>query len=170
MPRPATLRRQHVYGLCRKTLPHQPPAGGSFSLGGEAKSDIYYLKRGDISWFLSQSTGPSGPVNPAWPRHWPRIWACLRRHRRYVPLHRLYAVRGRGSPRRRHCSRTAAEDPAGYPPVGRRTKHIYLNGEDVSDAIRAENIGMAASAASAHRRAYLPCWIPSAGRPPARTS
>ena len=29
-------------------------------------------------------------------------------------------------------------------------QHIYLNGEDVSDAIRAENIGMAASAVSAH--------------------
>ena len=30
-------------------------------------------------------------------------------------------------------------------------QHIYLNGEDVSDAIRAENIGMAASAVAAHR-------------------
>ena len=29
-------------------------------------------------------------------------------------------------------------------------QHIYLNGEDVSDAIRAENIGMAASAVAAH--------------------
>lgn len=29
-------------------------------------------------------------------------------------------------------------------------QHIYLNGEDVSGAIRAENIGMAASAAAAH--------------------
>ena len=37
------------------------------------------------------------------------------------------------------------------------TQHIYLNGEDVSDAIRAENIGMAASAVSAHPpvRAFL---------------
>lgn len=36
-------------------------------------------------------------------------------------------------------------------------QHIYLNGEDVSDAIRAENIGMAASAVSAHPpvRAFL---------------
>ena len=30
------------------------------------------------------------------------------------------------------------------------TQHIYLNGEDVSTAIRAENIGMAASAVAAH--------------------
>ena len=30
------------------------------------------------------------------------------------------------------------------------TQHVYLNGEDVSTAIRAENIGMAASAVSAH--------------------
>ena len=30
------------------------------------------------------------------------------------------------------------------------TQHIYLNGEDVSDAIRAENIGMAASVVSAY--------------------
>lgn len=30
------------------------------------------------------------------------------------------------------------------------TQHIYLNGEDVSEAIRAEEIGMAASAVSAH--------------------
>lgn len=36
-------------------------------------------------------------------------------------------------------------------------QHIYLNGEDVSNAIRAENIGMAASAVSAHPpvRAFL---------------
>ena len=36
-------------------------------------------------------------------------------------------------------------------------QHIYLNGEDVSDSIRAENIGMAASAVSAHPpvRAFL---------------
>ena len=36
-------------------------------------------------------------------------------------------------------------------------QHIYLNGEDVSDAIRAENIGMAASTVSAHPpvRAFL---------------
>ena len=36
-------------------------------------------------------------------------------------------------------------------------QHIYLNGEDVSDDIRAENIGMAASAVSAHPpvRAFL---------------
>ena len=30
------------------------------------------------------------------------------------------------------------------------TQHVYLNGEDVSTAIRAENIGMAASAVAAH--------------------
>ena len=30
------------------------------------------------------------------------------------------------------------------------TQHVYLNGEDVSEAIRAEEIGMAASAVSAH--------------------
>lgn len=30
------------------------------------------------------------------------------------------------------------------------TQHVYLNGEDVSEAIRAEKIGMAASAVSAH--------------------
>ena len=30
------------------------------------------------------------------------------------------------------------------------SQHVYLNGEDVSDAIRAENIGMAASAVAAH--------------------
>jgi len=30
------------------------------------------------------------------------------------------------------------------------TQHIYLNGEDVSEAIRAEEIGMAASVVSAH--------------------
>ena len=30
------------------------------------------------------------------------------------------------------------------------SQHVYLNGEDVSGAIRAENIGMAASAAAAH--------------------
>lgn len=37
------------------------------------------------------------------------------------------------------------------------TQHIYLNGEDVSEAIRAEEIGMAASAVSAHPpvRAFL---------------
>ncbi len=37
------------------------------------------------------------------------------------------------------------------------TQHIYLNGEDVSEAIRAEEIGMAASAVSAHGpvRAFL---------------
>ena len=37
------------------------------------------------------------------------------------------------------------------------TQHVYLNGEDVSTAIRAENIGMAASAVSAHPpvRAFL---------------
>lgn len=36
-------------------------------------------------------------------------------------------------------------------------QHIYLNGEDVSNAIRAENIGMAASSVSAHPpvRAFL---------------
>lgn len=37
------------------------------------------------------------------------------------------------------------------------TQHVYLNGEDVSEAIRAEEIGMAASAVSAHPpvRAFL---------------
>lgn len=37
------------------------------------------------------------------------------------------------------------------------TQHVYLNGEDVSKAIRAEEIGMAASAVSAHPqvRAFL---------------
>ena len=37
------------------------------------------------------------------------------------------------------------------------TQHVYLNGEDVSKAIRAEQIGMAASAVSAHPavRAFL---------------
>ena len=37
------------------------------------------------------------------------------------------------------------------------TQHVYLNGEDVSEAIRAEQIGMAASAVSAHPavRAFL---------------
>ena len=37
------------------------------------------------------------------------------------------------------------------------TQHVYLNGEDVSTAIRAENIGMAASAVAAHPavRAFL---------------
>lgn len=37
------------------------------------------------------------------------------------------------------------------------TQHVYLNGEDVSEAIRAEDIGMAASAVSAHPpvRAFL---------------
>ena len=43
------------------------------------------------------------------------------------------------------------------------TQHIYLNGEDVSDAIRAENIGMAASAVSAHPPCAPSCWTPSAG-------
>ena len=37
------------------------------------------------------------------------------------------------------------------------TQHIYLNGEDVSEAIRAEQVGMAASAVSSHPvvRAFL---------------
>ena len=37
------------------------------------------------------------------------------------------------------------------------TQHIYLNGEDVSEAIRAENVGMAASAVAVHPavRAFL---------------
>ena len=56
----------------------------------------------------------------------------------------LYAVR-------------AGVDPKDEAAVTDGAQHIYLNGEDVSDAIRAENIGMAASAVSAHPpvRAFL---------------
>ena len=41
--------------------------------------------------------------------------------------------------------------------LGEGAQHVYLNGEDVSEAIRAEEIGMAASAVSAHPqvRAFL---------------
>ena len=49
-------------------------------------------------------------------------------------------------------------------------QHIYLNGEDVSTAIRTEEVGMAASAVGAIRRCAPSCWRCSGTWPGRRTS
>ena len=49
-------------------------------------------------------------------------------------------------------------------------QHIYLNGEDVSTAIRTEEVGMAASAVVQIRRCAPSCWRCSGTWPRRRTS
>ena len=49
-------------------------------------------------------------------------------------------------------------------------QHIYLNGEDVSTAIRTEEVGMAASAWVQIRRCAPSCWRCSGTWPGRRTS
>ena len=144
-------------GCAGKRSPHQPPAGGSFSPGEKPKGYLLF-KKGDISWFLSQSTARPGPVNPVWPRRWPKDLGYI-----YVDtgaMYRsigLYAVRAGADPR--DADAVAALLPGIKLDIRLLdgTQHVYLNGEDVSTAIRAENIGMAASAVAAHPavRAFL---------------
>lgn len=49
-------------------------------------------------------------------------------------------------------------------------QHIYLNGEDVSTAIRTEEVGMAASAVGANPAVRASCWRCSGTWPGRRTS
>ena len=49
-------------------------------------------------------------------------------------------------------------------------QHIYLNGEDVSTAIRTEEVGMAASAVGANPAVRTSCWGCSGIWPRRRTS
>ncbi len=77
----------------------------------------------------------------------------------------LYALRAGVDPKDNAAvTRCCPRSSCGWPPLTGE-QHIYLNGEDVSTAIRTEDVGMAASAVGAIRRCAPFCWNCSAAWP-----